>query len=97
MAWLLAFVASRLGVSQALANIIAIGAAVVVASGAVFGVYVFIKHKGAEEVRQRIERENRDAIDKGQDARMSFDDCLAAGGVYDFKRQRCSRAALGHR
>ncbi|MER8556155.1 hypothetical protein NKH37_29045 [Mesorhizobium sp. M1217] len=97
MAWIIGLVASRLGVSQALANLIAIGVAIVLASGAAWGVYAFIKHKGAEEVRAKIEKENRDAIEKGLGARMSFDDCLAAGGVYDFKRQRCSRPSLGHR
>ncbi|MER9183612.1 hypothetical protein [Mesorhizobium sp. M0767] len=97
MAWIITLVAGRLGVSQALANLIAIGAAIVIAIGAALGVYTFIKHKGAEEVRQKIEKENHDAIDKGLDARMSFDDCLSAGGVYDFKRQRCSRTSLGPR
>ncbi|MER8503880.1 hypothetical protein [Mesorhizobium sp. M1142] len=97
MTWIITLVAGMLGVNRQLAGIIAIGVTIVVASGAAWGVYAYVKHKGAEEVRQKIERENHDAIDKGLDARMSFDDCVAAGGVWDFRRQRCSGASLGPR
>ncbi|MER8478452.1 hypothetical protein [Mesorhizobium sp. M1163] len=97
MGSLIGAVAGLLGVNRLLAGVIAIGAAILVASGAGLSVYMLIKHQGAAELRQKIERENRDAIEKGLGARMSFDDCLAAGGVYDFKRQRCSGATLGPR
>ncbi|MER9278704.1 hypothetical protein [Mesorhizobium sp. M0522] len=96
-AWIITLVVGRLGVSQALANLIAIGAAIVVASGAAWGVYAYVKHKGAEEVRIQIEKDNQDAIRKGIEASRSFDNCLAAGGVWDFRRQRCSSVSLGPR
>ena len=63
----------------------------------VFAGYEFIKHKGADEVRAKIEKGNQDAIRKGIDARMSLDECIDAGGVYDFGRQRCTAATLGPR
>ncbi|WP_287099531.1 hypothetical protein [Mesorhizobium sp.] len=97
MATILTFVASRLGISQALASVVAIGVTILIASGAAWGAYAYIKHQGAEEVRDQIQKDNQDAITKGIEASRSFDDCIDAGGVWDFRRQRCSRASLGPR
>lgn len=97
MGIVVAFIASRLGVSSTIASVIAIGVAVLAASGAAWGVYAYVKHIGAEEVRERIEKDNQDAIRKGIEASRSLDDCIAAGGVWDFRRQRCSRTTLGPR
>ncbi|RWP31837.1 hypothetical protein [Mesorhizobium sp.] len=97
MTALIGLVAGALGVNRTLAGVIAIGAAVVVASGAAWGVYTYVKHQGAEEVRDKIEKDNQDAIRKGIEASRSLDECVAAGGVWDFRRQRCSRATLGPR
>ncbi|TIT19906.1 MAG: hypothetical protein E5W81_05745 [Mesorhizobium sp.] len=97
MGAIVGLVASLLGVNRTLAAIIAIGAAVVVASGAAWGVYATIKHKGAEEVRDQIQKDNQDAIRKGIEASRSLDDCIDAGGVWDFRRQRCSGTSLGPR
>ncbi|TJV70356.1 MAG: hypothetical protein E5X76_20185 [Mesorhizobium sp.] len=90
-------IAGLVGGNRLLAGVIAWGVIALAASGAAVGVYEVIKHKGADEVRARIEKENQDAIRKGIEASRSLDDCLAAGGVWDFRRQRCSGPALGHR
>lgn len=97
MSWLITDVAGLIGVPRPVAVVIAWAAIAVALSGAVLGGYELIKHRGAEELRAKIEKDNSDAIKKGVDARMSFDDCLSAGGVYDFKRQWCSSPALGPR
>lgn len=90
MTFLLALIARLLGVSPAVAQLIAIWVAIAVALGSAWGGYAYIKHRGAEEVRTQIERENQDAIRKGIEASRSFDDCVADGWVYDFRRQRCT-------
>jgi hypothetical protein len=97
MTWLITLVAGSIGVPRPLAGIVAWAAIALVASGAVLTGYELIKHKGADELRAKIEKENTDAIHKGVDARMSLDQCIDAGGVYDFGRQRCNAAALGPR
>jgi len=97
MSLLITFLADRLGVSRLVGGVIGWAAIALVASGAVLGVYEFIKHKGADEVRAKIEKGNQNAIQKGIDARMSLDECIDAGGVYDFGRQRCTSATLGPR
>ncbi|RWJ01324.1 MAG: hypothetical protein E5X67_23260 [Mesorhizobium sp.] len=97
MSAVIGLVAGLFGVNRTLAGIIAIVVAVVVASGAAWAVYAYVKHKGAEEVRDQIHKDNQDAIRKGIEASRSLDDCIDAGGVWDFRRQRCSRATLGPR
>ncbi|MDG4854607.1 MULTISPECIES: hypothetical protein [unclassified Mesorhizobium] len=97
MSVLISLLVGRLGISRLFAGAIAWAASAALVSGAAFTVYELIKHRGAEEVRAKIEKDNQDAITKGIDARISFDDCIDAGGVYDFRRQRCAGAALGHR
>lgn len=67
------------------------------ASGAALGICELIKHKGADEVRAKIENENQDAIRKGIEASRNFEDCTSAGGLWDFRRQRCSSAPGGDR
>lgn len=94
---IITMIAVRLGVSRLLGGAIAWAVIALVASGAAVGVYEFIKHKGADELRAKIEKGNQDAIHKGVDARMSLDLCIDAGGVYDFGRQRCNAATLGPR
>ncbi|WP_195179903.1 hypothetical protein [Mesorhizobium sp. INR15] len=97
MTWLITLVAGLVGLPRPLAGILAWAAIALAVSGAVFGGYELIKHRGADELRAKIEKENTDAIHKGVDARMSLDECIDAGGVYDFGRQRCNAATLGPR
>ncbi|RWI86933.1 hypothetical protein [Mesorhizobium sp.] len=97
MSVLISLLVGRLGASRQVAGAIAWATIAAIVSGAAFTAYEVIKHRGAEEVRAKFEKDNRDAITKGIDARMSFDDCIDAGGVYDFRRQRCAGAPLGHR
>ncbi|RUW98533.1 MAG: hypothetical protein EOS71_00630 [Mesorhizobium sp.] len=97
MGAIITLVAGLAGVPRPLAGIIAWAAIALAVSGAALGAYELIKHKGADDVRAKIEKENTDAIHQGIDARMSLDECIDAGGVYDFGRQRCSAATLGPR
>ncbi|MER9206829.1 hypothetical protein [Mesorhizobium sp. M0771] len=97
MTWLIGLIAGAVGVPRPLAAVMAWAAVALVVSGAALGVYEFIKHQGADELRAKIEKDNTDAIHEGIDARMSLDECLDAGGVYDFGRQRCASATLGPR
>ncbi|MBZ9919092.1 hypothetical protein LB517_10835 [Mesorhizobium sp. BR1-1-12] len=97
MTWLISLVAGLVGVPRPLAGIIVWSTIAVAVSGAALGGYALIKHWGADELRAKIEKENTDAIHKGIDARMSFDECIDAGGVYDFGRQRCNAATTGPR
>lgn len=90
MTFLLALIARLLGVPPDVAQIIAIWVAIAVALGSAWGGYAYIKHRGAEEVRTQIEKDNQDAIRKGIEASRSFDDCVAAHGLWDFRRQRCA-------
>ncbi|TIN20579.1 MAG: hypothetical protein E5Y51_02280 [Mesorhizobium sp.] len=97
MSFLITLIVGRLGVSRLVGGLVAWAAIALIVSGAGLGVYEIIKHKGADELRAKIEKENQHAISKGIGARMSFDDCIDAGGVYDFRRQRCSSPTLGPR
>nr|WIE90782.1 hypothetical protein P9270_025135 [Mesorhizobium sp. WSM4875] len=97
MSLVITLLVGRFGVSRLVAGAIAWVASAALVSGAAFTTYEVIKQRGAEEVRAKIEKENQDAIRTGIDARMSLDDCIDAGGVYDFRRQRCAGAAIGHR
>ena len=92
-----ALAARLLGISPDIAKLIAILIAIAVALGSAWGGYAYIKHLGQQEARDQIQKENTDAIKRGFDARLSFDDCLAAGGVYDFRRQRCTSHENGAR
>jgi hypothetical protein len=92
MTAIIAAIVRLFGVSPAIANIIAIMIAIVIALCGVWAGYELIKGKGAEEVRTQIERDNQDAMRKGIEASRNFDDCDAAGGLWDFRRQRCSGA-----
>ncbi len=89
--------ARLLGISPDIAKVIAVMIGIALALGSAWGGYAYIKQLGRQEVREQIQKENTDAIKRGFDARLSFDDCLAAGGVYDFRRQRCAGAASGAR
>lgn len=96
MTFLITLIVGRLGVSRLLAGIIAWVAIALVTSGAAIGVYEIIKHKGADEVRAAIEKDDQDAIRMGVEASRSFDDCNSAGGMWDFRRQRCSSPPGSH-
>jgi hypothetical protein len=85
------------GVSPAAAQVIAIMIAVAVALGSAWGGYELIKHRGVVEERARTDKDNQDAINKALEAAADFDDCLAASGVWDFRRQKCGRAETGPR
>ena len=97
MSLLVTVIVGRLGISRLLAGAIVWAGIALLASGVGFTAYDVIKHKGAVELRAKIEKENQNAIQKGIDARMSFDDCMDAGGVFDFRRQRCASPTLGPR
>jgi hypothetical protein len=79
------------GVSPAVAQVIAIMVAIAVALGGAWGGYELIKHRGVVEERARTDKDNQDAVNKALEAAADFDDCLAAGGRWDFARRRCLR------
>jgi hypothetical protein len=79
------------GVSPAAAQVIAIVVAIAVALGSAWGGYELIKHRGVVEERARTDKDNQDAVNKALEAAADFDDCLAAGGRWDFARRRCLR------
>lgn len=97
MSLLITFIVERLGLGRFAAGAVAWAVIALIAFAVIAGGYQLIKHKGAEEVRAQIEKDNQDAIRKGIEASRSLDDCIAAGGVWDFRRGRCSSPALGHR
>lgn len=97
MGAIVTFIAGFVGVPRPIAGIVAWAMIAVAVSGTVWGGYELIKHWGAEELRTRIEKENQDAIRRGIEASRNFDDCDTAGGVWDFRRQRCSLPAPGRR
>jgi hypothetical protein len=88
---IIAAIARMFGVSPAIAQVIAIMIAIAVALGGVWGGYELIKHQGVVEERARIDKDNQDAVNKALEAAANFDDCLAASGVWDFRRQKCLR------
>ena len=94
---ILALAVRALGITPAVAQVVAILIAIAVALGSAWAGYAYIKHRGAEEERARAERENTDAILKAIEASRSFDDCVSAGGVWDFRRQRCASPSQRHR
>ena len=94
---MLSAIASALGINRMLAALVAVLATLAIVAGLLAGVYTFVKHQGVAEERARIEKDNQDAIRKGIEASRSFGDCVAAGGMWDFRRQRCSQPAPGPR
>lgn len=94
---ILAMAARMFGLSPDAAKVVAIMIAIAAALGSAWGGYAYIKQLGAQAERARIEKENTDAIVKGIATSRSLDECLAAHGVWDFRRQRCSGSAGGDR
>jgi hypothetical protein len=97
ISFLISLVAGFVGGSRPLAAAVVLATIALAAAGAAWGGFALVKHWGAEELRAQIEKENQDAIRKGIEASRNFDDCNAASGVWDFRRQRCSGAAPGDR
>lgn len=97
MGALVSLVAGALGIDRTLAGIVTAIAAILLASGALWGGYALIKGQGADEVRTEIERQNHEAGINGAQARSDRADCVASGGVYDFRTGRCVGAPAGNR
>lgn len=55
--------------------------------------YAEIRDQGAAGVRSSIERQNNDARNAADDARGNYDDCLGAGGLWNFGAGRCDGPA----
>jgi hypothetical protein len=91
MTAIIAAIARLFGVPPAVAQVIAIMIAIAIALGGIWGGYEYIKHQGVVEERARIDKDNQDATDKAFNVARSFDDCVAASGVWDFRRQKCLR------
>ena len=78
-------IARALGINTALAWL----AVVVLAIGALGGIYLTIKGMGADEARLEQERRNNEAGIKGGGARLTRAECVRCGGVYIFDTGRC--------
>jgi hypothetical protein len=100
-AFIVSIIARLFGVSpavaQVIAQVIAIMVGIAVALGGVWGGYELIKHQGVVEERTRTDKDNQDAVNKALETAANFDDCLAAGGMWNFRRQKCGRAETGSR
>jgi hypothetical protein len=96
MSAIVGFLIAR-GIGPALAPVIAWGIIILAAGGLAIGGYELIKHVGVLEERARTEKDNLNAVNKALGAAANFDDCLAAGGLWDFRRQKCGRAETGSR
>jgi len=64
---------------------VAIGAAVI------FAVQM-IRNDGAQSVKNSIERQNNEAAQDADIARLGYDACIDAGGVWNFGTGKCRRA-----
>lgn len=53
--------------------------------------------KGGDNERARVEGENINAGQRGNESAMSWRDCRDAGGVYHFDTGKCQRTAAGNR
>lgn len=91
MTAVLAAIARLLRVSPAVAQVITTLVVIALALGSLWGIYAYVKNIGAQEARNQIEKENTDAVLKAIQAARDFDDCVDAGGVWDFRAQKCRR------
>lgn len=71
--------------------LVAVGAAVAflaVLAALAYGVY----DKGKQDAKDEIGQQNAEAGDAAHDAAVSWRECLADGGVYDFASGECGWA-----
>lgn len=83
--------ASAFGLRPAVAKLIIAGGALLLAGGAVWGVYALIKEKGADDLRQEIERKDHEAGQAASEARDRLRQCLDRGGLPDPETGECDR------
>lgn len=81
--------ASLLGLRQTTVKLLAVFAAGLLVLGLVGGLYLWVKGKGADELRAELERLSHDNVVKGSRARLSRHQCNAAGGLWDFRHNVC--------
>lgn len=86
-------IAKLLGINRLIVTAGLIG----LAAAGVWGVYAYVKHQGAEEVRTELREKNNEAGIAGSEARMSRADCHRRGGMYDFRTGKCSGLETGGR
>lgn len=89
MTFLVTLLSSLLGVREPAAKLIISTFAGLLALGVLGGTYLWVKDKGADEVRAEIERQNHDNVVKGSRARLSRHQCIDAGGLWDFRHNVC--------
>ena len=59
---------------------------------AVIFVIQMIRNDGAQSVKNSIERQNNEAAQDADIARLGYDDCADAGRVWDFGTGKCRRS-----
>lgn len=69
---------------SAVAKYVAIGAAILF-------IIQMIRTDGAQSLQNKIERQNNDASENAEIARLGYDDCIDAGRVWNFGTGRCER------
>lgn len=84
-------VAGALGLRLPVARLVVGGAALLLAAGALWGVYAMIKNQGAEEVRREIERKDHEAGQAASEARDRLRKCFERGGLPDLVTGECDR------
>jgi len=58
---------------------------------AILFVVQMIRNDGAQSVTNSIERQNNEAAQNADVARLGYDDCLDAGRVWNFGSGKCRR------
>ena len=59
---------------------------------AIIFVIQMIRNDGAQSVKNSIERQNNEAAQDADIARLGYDDCVRADGVWDFGSGKCRRS-----
>jgi hypothetical protein len=59
---------------------------------AVWGTVIYLEHRGAEQERKRIEKENTNAGNTADKWRDEYRACTDINGVYHFDAGKCERA-----
>lgn len=64
----------------------------VAVGAAILFILHLIRADGAQSVRNEIERQNNEAAQDADTAKLSFDDCVGPGRMWDFGAGKCRRA-----
>lgn len=80
-----------------LSRLYAYGIGAVLLSGALWWAIDAIGDRREQKVIDQIEEENDEVINDADIAQLGFDECINAGGVWDFASAECGRPETGDR